>query len=84
MRNDELLMNQLRSKDQVFRKWAELHHELEDRLEGLNRLKFLTVQEELQKKELQKRKLRKTYTQWLEPIPMNWIKFRFSTLPVCA
>ncbi len=57
MFNEERHFDHLKSTNQDFRKWVDLHSELEVRLEGLNRLKYLTAEEEFEKKKLQKEKL---------------------------
>jgi len=57
MFDKERHFDHLKRTDQDFRKWVDLHSELEVKLEGLNRLKYLTVEEEVAKKKLQKEKL---------------------------
>lgn len=57
MLNDEALVNRLKSEDQEFKKWDELHSQLEARLHSFARLRHLTSEEELEKKRLQKQKL---------------------------
>lgn len=57
MVNEERHFDHLKTTNQDFRKWVNLHSELEVKLEGLNRLKYLTVEEEVEKKRLQKQKL---------------------------
>lgn len=56
MLNHEVL-DRLKSENKDFKKWDELHGELESKLETFNRLKYLTSEEELEKKRLQKQKL---------------------------
>lgn len=57
MGNSEVQVDRLRFEDKDFRKWDQLHCDLEDKLTGFNRLKFLTAEEEVEKKRLQKQKL---------------------------
>jgi hypothetical protein len=57
MVNHEVLVERLRSEDKGFKKWADLHGRLEDRLQSLSGLKFLTAEEEMEKKRVQKQKL---------------------------
>jgi uncharacterized protein YdcH (DUF465 family) len=49
----ELLINE----DADFRRWAEEHHRYEDRLAELARKPALSVDEEIEEKQLKKRKL---------------------------
>ena len=57
MVNNSLLVDQLKSENQDFQKWSELHGELEERLDCFKRFKFLTSDEEMEKKKVQKQKL---------------------------
>lgn len=57
MVNNEVPVERVRFEDEDFGKWKELHSELETRLETFKRLRFLTSEEELEKKRLQKQKL---------------------------
>jgi len=57
MFNEERHFDQLKSTNQDFKKWVDLHSELEVKLEGFNRLKYLSAEEEFVKKRLQKEKL---------------------------
>ena len=57
MVNEKVLINRLKSENDDFKKWAELHGELESRLSNLNRLKFMSLEENLERKKLQKQKL---------------------------
>ncbi len=57
MIKDEPLVNRLKSENEAFRKWVDLHSELDAKLNELNRLKYLTSKENMEKKRLQKEKL---------------------------
>ncbi len=57
MVNEERRFDHLKTTNPDFRKWMDLHSELEVKLEGFNRLKYLTAEEEVEKKRLQKEKL---------------------------
>ncbi len=57
MVNDEPLVSRLKSENEAFRKWLDMHSKLEAKLNELNRLKYLTSKENLEKKRLQKEKL---------------------------
>jgi hypothetical protein len=57
MVKDEVLIDRLRSENKDFKKWADLHSHLENKLQNFNQLKFLTSEEEVEKKRLQKQKL---------------------------
>ncbi|MCX5842929.1 MAG: DUF465 domain-containing protein [Deltaproteobacteria bacterium] len=55
---DELLIKKYIQKDEELRKYVEDHEKLEADLEGFNKRIYLTAEEEVEKKNLQKRKLR--------------------------
>jgi uncharacterized protein YdcH (DUF465 family) len=57
MVNGGLLNDQLMAENKDFKKWVDLHSELEHKLERLNRLKYLSAAEEFERKRLQKHKL---------------------------
>ncbi len=57
MIKDEPFVNRLKSENEAFRKWVDLHSELDAKLHEMNRLKYLTSEENLEKKRLQKEKL---------------------------
>ena len=56
-RTDELLIERHRGEDGELRKHVEDHRRLEAALEDFNRRIYLTAQEEMEKKTLQKMKL---------------------------
>lgn len=56
-RKDEELIRQLMGQDEELRRYYEEHLELERQLAELNRRLYLTPQQELEKKRLQKLKL---------------------------
>jgi|DewCreStandDraft_4_1066084.scaffolds.fasta_scaffold12380_5 uncharacterized protein YdcH (DUF465 family) len=56
-RKDEELIQQLMGQDEELRRYYEEHLELERQLAELNRRLYLTPQQELEKKRLQKLKL---------------------------
>jgi uncharacterized protein YdcH (DUF465 family) len=57
MENNSVLVGRLKSENQDFQKWSVLHGELEERLICFKQLKFLTSDEEMEKKKIQKQKL---------------------------
>jgi uncharacterized protein YdcH (DUF465 family) len=57
MGREEGHFHQLKRSQKDLKSWVDLHAELEDKLESFNRLKYLTSEEEVEKKRLQKQKL---------------------------
>jgi uncharacterized protein YdcH (DUF465 family) len=55
---DELLIKKYIHQDDELRKYVEDHEKLEADLENFNKRIYLTAEEEIEKKNLQKRKLR--------------------------
>jgi len=55
---DELLIKKYIDQDEELRKYVEDHEKLEADLENFNKRIYLTAEEEIEKKNLQKRKLR--------------------------
>ncbi|HBH88231.1 MAG TPA: DUF465 domain-containing protein [Syntrophaceae bacterium] len=55
---DELLIKKYIHEDEELRKYVEDHEKLEADLENFNKRIYLTAEEEIEKKNLQKRKLR--------------------------
>ena len=55
---DELLIKKYIPQDEELRRYVEDHEKLEEDLENFNKRIYLTAEEEIQKKTLQKRKLR--------------------------
>ncbi len=55
---DELLIKKYIRQDEELKKYVEDHEKLEADLENFNRRIYLTAEEEIEKKNLQKRKLR--------------------------
>lgn len=55
---DELLIKRYIHQDEELRKYVEDHERLEADLENFNKRIYLTAEEEIEKKNLQKRKLR--------------------------
>lgn len=55
---DELLIKRYIHQDEELRKYVEDHEKLEADLENFNKRIYLTAEEEIEKKNLQKRKLR--------------------------
>jgi uncharacterized protein YdcH (DUF465 family) len=51
------IINILRSENEVFRKFEEEHRKLDKTLDEMCRKKYLTSEEEVEKKKLQKQKL---------------------------
>lgn len=56
-KEDELLISKYIESDDELRKYVEDHKKLETELEGFNKRVYLTPEEEMNKKKLQKRKL---------------------------
>jgi len=56
-KEDELLISKYIKSDDELRKYVEDHKRLESELELFNRRVYLTPEEEMEKKKLQKRKL---------------------------
>jgi hypothetical protein len=54
---DPALIEQLRKENAEFNQLLQEHQEYEERLEALNKLRYLTSEQEIEKKQLQKRKL---------------------------
>jgi uncharacterized protein len=55
---DELLINKYINQDEELKSYVEDHKKLEADLENFNKRIYLTAEEEIEKKNLQKRKLR--------------------------
>jgi hypothetical protein len=55
---DELLINKYINQDEELKSYVEDHKKLEAELENFNKRIYLTAEEEIEKKNLQKRKLR--------------------------
>jgi uncharacterized protein YdcH (DUF465 family) len=56
-KEDELLISKYIDGDEELRRYVEDHKRLENQIEGYNRRVYLTPEEEMEKKRLQKRKL---------------------------
>ena len=56
-KEDEQIISKFIDKDDELRKYVEDHRRLETELEGYNKRVYLTPEEEMEKKKLQKRKL---------------------------
>ncbi len=56
-KEDELLISKYIKNDDELRKYVEDHRRLESELERFNKRVYLTPEEEMEKKKLQKRKL---------------------------
>jgi uncharacterized protein YdcH (DUF465 family) len=56
-KKDEELIHQLMGQDEELRRYYEEHVELEKQLAELNRRLYLSAEQELERKQLQKRKL---------------------------
>lgn len=56
-KKDEELIHQLMGQDEELRQYYEEHVELEKQLAELNRRLYLSAEQELERKQLQKRKL---------------------------
>ncbi|MDV2502335.1 MAG: DUF465 domain-containing protein [bacterium] len=59
MSDQEELVDRVKQEDEGFRKLAEEHQVLELQLEELNKLRYLTSDQEVERKNLQKQKLMK-------------------------
>ncbi|MCX5851650.1 MAG: DUF465 domain-containing protein [Deltaproteobacteria bacterium] len=57
-KSDELLIEKYIGRDEELRAYMEAHSEYEKALEALNKKVYLTPEEEIEKKILQKKKLR--------------------------
>lgn len=57
MEKEEKIIEELREKNRHFRHLEKLHGELDQSLQQMGRRRVLTPQEEIQKKEFQKKKL---------------------------
>lgn len=57
MSDQEELVDRVKQEDEGFRKLAEEHQVLELQLEELNKLRYLTSDQEVERKNLQKQKL---------------------------
>ncbi len=55
---DQALLTKVKKENVEFRKLYDEHTKLKDHVEKLNRMKFLTAEQELEKKEIQKKKLK--------------------------
>jgi uncharacterized protein len=55
--NEEALVARLRSENSEFQKWEEEHHKLESTLESIDSHVYLTPEEEVERKRIQKLKL---------------------------
>ncbi len=55
--SEEALRAKLRSENQEFKKWEEEHHKLEVTLAGIDSHPYLTPEEEVERKRIQKLKL---------------------------
>ncbi len=53
----EAVRKRLAAEDEEFRHWSKEHHEYEDRLTALSAKRSLSPEEELEEKELKKKKL---------------------------
>ncbi len=58
MEIDATLLEKVRKENQEFKKLYDEHSSLKNRVEELNRLKFLSAEQELEKKTIQKQKLK--------------------------
>lgn len=58
MEIDATLLEKVRKENQEFKKLYDEHTGLKNRVEELNRLKFLSAEQELEKKTIQKQKLK--------------------------
>lgn len=59
MSDQEELVDRVKQENEEFRKLAEEHQALELQLEELNKLRYLTSDQEVERKNLQKQKLMK-------------------------
>ncbi len=57
MPNDSILVGRLKYESKDFQRWSQLHSQLEEKLDCFKRFKFLTSEEEMEKKRTQKQKL---------------------------
>ncbi len=55
--NEEALVARLRRENSEFQKWEEEHHKLESTLESIDSHVYLTPEEEVERKRIQKLKL---------------------------
>lgn len=55
---DQALLTKVKKENVEFRKLYDEHTKLKDHVEKLNKMKFLTTEQELEKKEIQKKKLK--------------------------
>ena len=58
MEIDPTLLEKIQSENNEFKKLYEEHTQLKHRVEELNRMKFLSPQQEVEKKTIQKQKLK--------------------------
>ena len=58
MEIDPVLLEKIRNENPEFRELYDKHAELKHRVEELNKMKFLTPEQELEKKTIQKQKLK--------------------------
>jgi len=54
---EEVLVARLRTENAEFQKWEEEHHKLENTLESIDSHVYLTPEEEMERKRVQKMKL---------------------------
>jgi len=54
---EEVLMAKLRTENPEFQKWEQEHRKLEDTLTGFESHRYLTTEEEMERKRIQKLKL---------------------------
>jgi uncharacterized protein len=55
--NEEVLVARLRTEDPEFQKWEEEHHKLESTLASIDSHVYLSPEEEIERKRIQKLKL---------------------------
>jgi len=55
--NEDALVARLRTEDIEFQRWEQEHRELEDTLVGIETHRYLTPEEEMERKRIQKLKL---------------------------
>jgi hypothetical protein len=55
--NEEVLLARLRSENEEFQRWEEEHHKLESTLQSIDSHVYLTPEEEVERKRVQKLKL---------------------------
>lgn len=58
MNIDQELLTKVRKENIEFRRLHDEHLKLKDRVEELNRMKFLSTEQEVEKKKIQKQKLK--------------------------